>query len=149
MSDAKFIDAITTAHIGKLCEAQLRRQARSQVQLGNEGNCRCYRRIQAQPEGSDSAQENFIDITPRPIFPRLKGSNDGMRGGVKMFRGVAIRRRVTAADMSARQAKSQVDPGRTDLQTFLTPVRAGNDISVNLIEVRAFFEAHNVILFAM
>ena len=37
MSGAKFVDAITTAHGGKLREAQLRRQARSQVQLGNEG----------------------------------------------------------------------------------------------------------------
>ena len=69
-----------------------------------------------------------------------------MRGGVKMFHGVAIRRRVTAADMSTRQTKSQVDPGRTDLQTFLTSVRAGNDVGINLIEVPAFFGAHNVIV---
>jgi len=40
MSGAKFIDAIATAHGGKLREAQLRRQVRSQVQLGNEGRGR-------------------------------------------------------------------------------------------------------------
>jgi hypothetical protein len=102
-----------------------------------------------QPLSSDSAQENFIDVTPRPIFTRLKRSNDGMRGRVKMFRGVAIRRRVTATHMSARQAKSQMDPGRTDLQTFLTPVRTGNDVMINLIEVCAFCEAHNMMVFAM
>jgi hypothetical protein len=36
MSRARFVDVITTSHRGKLREAQLRRQARSQVQLGNE-----------------------------------------------------------------------------------------------------------------
>ena len=38
MSRARFVDMITTSHRGKLREAQLRRQARSQVQLGNEEN---------------------------------------------------------------------------------------------------------------
>ena len=42
-----------------------------------------------------------------------------------------------------------MDPGRTDLQTFLTPVRTGDDVIVNLIEVCAFCEAHNVIRLAM
>ena len=72
-----------------------------------------------------------------------------MRGGVKMFRGVAIRRGITATHVSARQAKPQVDPGRTDLQTFLTPVRARDYVIVNLIEVCAFREAHNVMVFVM
>ena len=36
MSEATFIDVVTTAHGSKLGEAQLRRQVRSQVQLGNE-----------------------------------------------------------------------------------------------------------------
>jgi hypothetical protein len=53
-------------------------------------------------EKPDSAEENFVDITPCPIFARLKGSNDRMRGGVKMFRGVAIRRGVTATHVAAR-----------------------------------------------
>ena len=41
--------------------------------------------------------------------------------------------------MSARQAKSQMDPGRTDLQTFVTPLCARNDGGISLIEVRASF----------
>jgi hypothetical protein len=36
-----------------------------------------------------------------------------------------------------------VDPGGTDLQTFFTPVRARNDVIVNLIEVAAVFGAHD------
>ena len=64
-------------------------------------------------EKPDSAQEHFVDVTPGPIFARLKGSNDRMRGGVKMFRGVAIRRRVTATYMATRETKPQVDPGGT------------------------------------
>jgi len=87
-------------------------------------------------------QKHFIHVTPRPIFTRLKGSHDRVAGGVKMFGGVAIRRRVAAAHMSAGQTEPQVDPGRTDFQTFLTAVRAGNDIGIDLIEVRAFV-VHN------
>ena len=60
-----------------------------------------------------------------------------MRGGVKMFRGVLIWRRVTATDMTARQTKSQVDPGRTDLQALLTAVRARNGFGINPVKMRA------------
>jgi hypothetical protein len=91
-----------------------------------------------------SAQKDFIHVTPRPIFTRLKGSNDRVSGCVKMFRGVAIRRRVAAAHMSAGQAQPQVDPGRTNLQTFLTPLRAGNDVGIDLIEMRAGFGVHDM-----
>jgi hypothetical protein len=49
MSGAKFIDAVTTSHSGKLREAQLRRQARSQVQLGNEGKQGEKRRLRQTP----------------------------------------------------------------------------------------------------
>lgn len=62
-----------------------------------------------------------------------------MPGGVKMFRGVAVRRRVAATYVSARQAEPQMDPGRTDLQTLLTPIRAGNDVVSNLLQVGAMF----------
>jgi hypothetical protein len=66
-----------------------------------------------------------------------------------MFRGVAIRRRVTATHVSASQAKPQVDPGRTNLQTFLTPVRARNNVGIDLLKMRAFFEVHEVIVLAI
>jgi len=39
---------------------------------------------------------------------------------VKMFSGVAIRRRVAAADMTARQAEAQVQLRRTDSQAIFT-----------------------------
>ena len=95
-------------------------------------------------EGPDLAQEHFVDVTPRPIFTRLKGSNDGMTGGVKMFRGMAVRRRIATTHMSARQTEPQMDPGRTDLQAFFAAVCAGNDIAFYLIEMGAGFGAHDV-----
>jgi hypothetical protein len=91
------------------------------------------------PENRDSTQKHFVHVTPRPILPRLKRSNDRVPSGVKMFRGVAIRRRVAATDVSARQAKAEVDPGRTHLQTILTPVRARSDVRIDLIEVQTSF----------
>jgi hypothetical protein len=114
--------------------------------LGTRGTHRDERRgeragVNSRPprsvRSSVSAQEHFVHVTPRPIFARLKRSNDRMGGGVKMFRGVAIRRRVAATDMSAGKAKPQVDPGRTDLQTILAPVRARDDVGIDLIEVGA------------
>jgi hypothetical protein len=65
-----------------------------------------------------------------------------MRGGVIMFRGVAVRRRVATADMSAGEAEPQMNPGRTDLQTVLTPICAGNDVVSNLVQVGAVFAHH-------
>jgi hypothetical protein len=63
-----------------------------------------------------------------------------------MFLGVAIRRRVATTHTSARQTEPQMDPGRTDPQTFLAAIRAGCDVIANLIEVGAGFGAHDVIL---
>jgi hypothetical protein len=66
-----------------------------------------------------------------------------MSGRVKMFRGVTVRRRITAAHMAACQAKPQMDPSGTHFQTFFAAIRAGNDVVLNLIEVRAGFGAHD------
>jgi hypothetical protein len=44
----------------------------------------------AEIEPLNSAQEHFVDVTPRPVFSWLKRSNDGMTGGAKMLRGVAV-----------------------------------------------------------
>jgi hypothetical protein len=65
-----------------------------------------------------------------------------MAGGVKMFRRVTVWRGIATTHVSARQAESQVDPGRTHLQTFLASIRAGDDIGINLIEVGAGFAVH-------
>jgi len=62
-----------------------------------------------------------------------------MAGGVKMFRGVAIRRRITAADVSTGQTKPQVNPGRTNLQAFFAAIRARSDVGIDLIKMRAAF----------
>ena len=110
MSGVKFINTIATTHRGSLTKHSFGDKCVPKCNLGtrNEKNG-------ARSENPGSAQENFVDVAPDPIFTRLKGSNDRVRGGVKMFRGVAIRRRVAATHMAACQTKPQVDPGRTHL----------------------------------
>jgi hypothetical protein len=93
------------------------------------------RSLALRTDDSQSAQEDFIQVTPRPIFSRLKGPDDRMPGSVKMSRGVPIRGRVAATHVAAGQTESEVDPRRTDLQAFLTAVRAGNGVGINLIKM--------------
>jgi hypothetical protein len=95
-------------------------------------------------EEPDSAEEHFVDITPHPIFARLKGLNYRVPRGVKMFRGVVVWRRITATHMSTRQTKSQVNPGSPHLQTFLAAFRARNDVFADLIKMSAGAGAHDL-----
>ena len=50
-----------------------------------------------------------------------------MIGGVKVLRGMPVLRIVTAADMSALEAETQVYPRVTCFQTILTTIRTGRD----------------------
>lgn len=58
---------------------------------------------------------NLIDITPAPIFPRLKRAHDGMVRMMEVFGGVLVGRTVAARDMSTGQALAQMDPGTANL----------------------------------
>src|SRR5713101_8891335 len=73
----------------------------------------------AKPYGNrhrrrDSAAQGLhiglINVAPTPIFAGLKRLNQGMAGGVEMFRRVAVLGGVTAAHMPAGQAQAQLDP---------------------------------------
>ena len=57
-----------------------------------------------------SFEHQIVDITPHPVLARLVRPDDGMIGGVEMFCGMFIFRRIAAAHMSAGQADSQVHP---------------------------------------
>jgi hypothetical protein len=60
-------------------------------------------------------EKNFIYITPAPMFRRIVALNDRVRGGVKMFGRMSVRRVIATADVTAGPANTQVNPGRTDL----------------------------------
>jgi hypothetical protein len=60
-------------------------------------------------------EKNFVYITPAPVFRRIVALNDRVRGGVKMFGCMSVRRVIATADVTAGPANTQVNPGRTDL----------------------------------
>ena len=45
----------------------------------------------------------------------------------EMFRGMAIGRAVTTADMTASQAETEMYPGRSKLQAFFTSLSPGEN----------------------
>jgi hypothetical protein len=45
----------------------------------------------------------------------------------EMFRGMAIGRAVTTADMTAGQAETEMHPGRSKLQAFFTSLSASGN----------------------
>jgi hypothetical protein len=57
-------------------------------------------------------------------------------GGVKMFGCVLILRRVTAADVAARETQAKMNPSVEDLQTLFATVRSAGNF-VDLIQVGA------------
>jgi hypothetical protein len=63
--------------------------------------------------------KHLIDIAPLPILSRLKGTYDGMLGPMEMLGGMLIDRIVATADVTATQAKSQMNPLVPHLQTLL------------------------------
>src|SRR5581483_294586 len=60
---------------------------------------------------------------------RIIAFNDRVSCLVKMLRGMAMGRAITAAHMPADAAEPQMYPARTDLQTFLTAERAGRHLA--------------------
>jgi hypothetical protein len=72
---------------------------------------------------------HFIDVTPAPVFSRLKGFYDRMMLGVKMFCGVLVFRTIAAADVAAGEAQAQVDPVVAHFQALFAAVGAGRDAS--------------------
>jgi hypothetical protein len=86
---------------------------------------------------SQLIKHHFIDIAPAPLFIRLEGLDDRVRGRMKVFRGMFVWRRVATADVPAGHAKAQVYPGGADTQAVFTAVGTGGYF-LNLIEMCAF-----------
>jgi hypothetical protein len=82
--------------------------------------------------------EQLIHITPCPVLSRLKAPNDWVCGIVEMSGGVFAYRLVAAPDVATREAKAEMNPVHSHLETFLAALwRARRNIA-NLVEVSAF-----------
>ena len=68
---------------------------------------------------------HLVDVAPTPSFGRVVAFNKRVAGGVKVLCGVAIGRIITASDVAARTAETQMNPDIVALQTFLATQRAG------------------------
>src|SRR5262245_6253517 len=65
-------------------------------------------------------KHDLVHVTPPPTLWRIVALNNRMTGLMEMLGCVSVRRTVTAADVSARSADAQVNPRRSQFQTFLT-----------------------------
>jgi hypothetical protein len=81
-------------------------------------------------------QLDIVDIAPPPRLARLQRSHDRMVGGVEVFGRMFVFGRITAADMSAFQAQTQMDPAVAHLKAFLAAASVRLHV-LDLIEVRA------------
>jgi hypothetical protein len=86
---------------------------------------------------SQFSRFHLVDIAPDPGFSGFDGANQWMLGVMKMFGRMFVFRRITATDMSADEAHSQVDPLISHLRALFADVRCGF-ADFDLIEVRAF-----------
>ena len=66
----------------------------------------------------------FIDVTPRPALGGFERCNDRMTGCVEVVRGMLARRTVATANVTAHQAKAEVNPRLAGTQTLFTARRA-------------------------
>jgi hypothetical protein len=80
-------------------------------------------------------QHELVDVTPAPIFPRLKGLHDGMPESVKMFGSVFVLRGITAADMAAGHTQTEMHPIVPHIQALLTALGSTRLDGLNLIDM--------------
>src|ERR1700736_2856623 len=74
-------------------------------------------------------EHQLVHITPSPALGWVITFNDRMARLMKVLRGVAVRRVVATADMSASPAEPQMRPFRTGLQTPLAAERAWRHVA--------------------
>ena len=84
---------------------------------------------------SGELEFEFIDKTPTPLFTGLKGFHDWMFGCMEMPAGVFILRGVTAADVPAAHAQTEMNPLVAGFQAFFAAVSVRSD----LLDLREVF----------
>lgn len=84
------------------------------------------------------ARLDLVHVTPDPAFSRFDGANQRMLRFVEMLSRMLVLGRVATANVSASEAKTQVDPRITRLGTVLTHMFIGFS-DFDLIKVGAIF----------
>src|SRR5215510_12347432 len=85
---------------------------------------------------SERFEKEFVGVTPHPLFPRLEGANQRMFRRMVVLSRVLVRRGIAAADVTAIQTQTQMQPTSPVAQTIFAASRAGRDF-LNLIQMCA------------
>jgi hypothetical protein len=86
--------------------------------------------------GVQLSRLNLVHVAPHPVFLGLDGAYERMLAFVKVFGGVLVLGRVTAANLPALQAEPQMDPSVPHFDTFFAHVLVGAGY-LYLVEVHA------------
>jgi hypothetical protein len=89
------------------------------------------------PEGVHRFEEHLVDKTPSPVFTGFEATHHGVLRLMKMSCRVAAGGIVAAADVTALQAKTQVNPMTARREAFLAPGRSLGFDRLDLGEMRA------------
>jgi hypothetical protein len=85
----------------------------------------------------DFSRDDFIHVTPDPVFSRLNRAHHRMVFMMKMFGGVLILGRVAASCVSANHAHPQMYPGVAGFDAIFADVLIGSR-NFDLIQMFAF-----------
>lgn len=85
-------------------------------------------------------EEQLIDIAPTPVFPRLERLDQRIVRGVEMLRRMFIGRVVTAANMAAAKAKTQMHPPAAGAEALLATFGRSRLDVANLTEMIALHQ---------
>jgi hypothetical protein len=88
-------------------------------------------------------RERIVRIAIQPALARLRGSDHGMCGCVRMFAGVLIWGAVATKRNATRLARAQMNPTRTDLHAFFTFAALRLLDRFNRVEMRTASVGHN------
>jgi hypothetical protein len=93
-------------------------------------------------------QEPFVNVAPDELLAGRNGFHDRMAGRFVMFGRVFVLRAITAADVAADQALTQVDPRIAERDAFSADRDVFRmEVVVYLADVRArVFECHTFII---
>jgi hypothetical protein len=78
---------------------------------------------------------DLVDIAPCPVFAGLERLNEWMTARSKMSPGMASRRGVAAADVTACQAEPKMNPPAARPQAFFAAACVGSN-RLHLIQMR-------------
>jgi hypothetical protein len=85
---------------------------------------------------------HLINVTPHPIFTSLIGFDERMANVLEVLGGMFVLGRIAAADVSATQAETQVNPRVVGFHAVFAHMLVGVR-DFNSIQVRTFNSHHS------